>query len=128
MTSANRLPDYIDHMQQAVAQAQAYVQGMDRAAFVADRRTQQAVLMNIVILGEAAAKVLSEFPQFAERQADIPWRGIRGLRNRVAHAYFEVNLELVWETVRTDLPALAAQLPAVRQAAQPSNDAPATAP
>ena len=95
MTSANRLPDYIDHMQQAVAQAQAYVQGMDRAAFVADRRTQQAVLMNIVILGEAAAKVLSEFQQFAERQAGIPWRGIRGLRKRVAHAYFEVNLELV---------------------------------
>lgn len=118
MKPASRLADYIDHMQQAAAQAVAYVQGIDRAGFMADRRTQQAVLMNIVILGEAAAKVIAEFPDFADAQPDIPWRSIRGMRKRVAHAYFDINLELVWETVSTALPDLAARLPAVHRAAQ----------
>lgn len=113
MTAASRLADYIGHMQQAAEQAVAYVQGMDMAAFIADRRTQQAVLMNIVILGEAAGKVLAEYPDFATRRSDIPWRSIRGMRNRVAHAYFEVNLDLVWQTVQSALPDLAARLPSL---------------
>ncbi|HOW47972.1 MAG TPA: DUF86 domain-containing protein [Rubrivivax sp.] len=118
MSVGHRLPDYIDHMLQAAQQAVAYVQGMDKAAFMADVRTQQAVLMNIVVLGEAAGRVLAEFPDFAERQSAVPWRSIRGMRNRVAHAYFEINLDLVWETVLTALPELAARLPEVRRAAQ----------
>lgn len=128
MTLANRLPDYIGHMQLAAAQAVAYVQGMNLAGFLADRRTQQAVLMNIVILGEAAGKVLTEYPGFATQQADIPWRAVRGMRNRVAHAYFDINLELVWEMVRTALPDLAARLPAALCAARQRPDAPATTP
>lgn len=128
MTPASRLPDYIGHMQQAAAQAADYVQGMDLADFIADLRTQQAVLMNIVILGEAAGKVLADHPEFATQHANIPWRAIRGMRNRVAHAYFEVNLELVWETARTALPDLAARLPAVLHAAQHVPVPPATPP
>lgn len=128
MTPANRLPDYIGHMQQAAAQAVGYVQGMDLAEFIADMRTQQAVLMNIVILGEAAGKVLAEHPEFATQHSDVPWRAIRGMRNRVAHVYFEVNLELVWETVRTGLADLAARLPAVLHAAQKVPVPPATPP
>jgi uncharacterized protein with HEPN domain len=128
MTPANRLPDYIGHMQQAAAQAVAYLQGMDLAAFIADLRTQQAVLMNIVILGEAAGKVLAEHPDFAAQHTGIPWRAIRGLRNRVAHAYFELNLELVWETVRTALPDLAARLPAVLNDAQQGSVPPGAPP
>lgn len=117
MSAALRLPDYLDHMVAAAGLAASYVAGMDKLVFLSDQRTQQAVLMNIVILGEAAAKVLSEFPAFAEQQADIPWRTIRAMRNRVAHAYFEVNLDLVWETATVALPDLAARLPAVRVAA-----------
>lgn len=125
MTPGSRLPDYIGHMLQAAAQAVTYVQGMDKASFLADRRTQQAVLMNIVILGEAAGKVLTEGPTFAAAHSDIPWRSIRGMRNRVAHAYFEVNLDLVWETVQVALADLAARLPAVlRDAQQPADRLP----
>lgn len=117
-TGLARLPDYIDHMRQAAAQAVAYVQGIDKTGCMADRRTQQAVLMNIVILGEAAGKVIAEFPAFAQDQADIPWRSIRGMRNHVAHAYFDINLDRVWETVTAALPDLALRLPAVHRAAQ----------
>ncbi len=118
MTAGLRLPDYIEHMQQAVQLAMGYVQGMDETMFMTDRRTQQAVAMNIVILGEVASKVLAEHAAFAEQQADIPWRSIRGMRNRVAHAYFETNLGLVWQTVVTALPDLAARLPAALAAAR----------
>lgn len=118
MSAAMRLPDYLDHMVDAVLSAAQYVSGMDKAAFFADRRTQQAVLMNIVILGEASAKVLAEHALFAEQQPGIPWRAIRAMRNRVAHGYFEINLDLVWETVTVALPDLAVRLPAVRDAAK----------
>lgn len=117
MTAAFRLTDYLDHMAEAARLAAGYVADMDKAAFLQDRRTQQAVLMNIVILGEAAGRVLAEFPAFAAQQPEIPWRTVRAMRNRVAHAYFEVNLELVWETSTVALPELAARLPAVRAAA-----------
>lgn len=72
MTPASRLPDFIAHMQRAAAQAMDYVRGMDLPTFVADRRTQQAVLMNVVILGEAAWKVLAEYPDFAPCTPTFP--------------------------------------------------------
>lgn len=117
MSASQRLPDYLDHMLEAVHLTATYVAGLDKSVFLSDRRTQQAVLMNIVILGEAATKILTEFPAFAEQHSEIPWRTIRAMRNRVAHAYFQVNIELVWETATVALPDLAASLPAVRAAA-----------
>ncbi len=117
MSAAQRLPDYLGHMLEATRLATGYVAGMDKSTFLQDPRTQQAVLMNIVILGEAAAKVVTEFPGFAQQHPEIPWRTIRAMRNRVAHAYFEVNLDLVWETATLALKVLATQLPAVQSAA-----------
>ena len=54
----NRLPDYLDHMQQAAQDACSFVEGLDRANFLADKRTQQAVIMSLIIIGEAATKVM----------------------------------------------------------------------
>jgi uncharacterized protein with HEPN domain len=58
------------------------------------------------------------YAAFAQAQSQLPWRSMRGMRNRIAHGYFDINLEVVWETVQSALPALLEQLPAVRQAAQ----------
>lgn len=115
--SENRLTDYLDHLQQAASDACAFVSGLDKAEFLSDKRTQQAVIMSLVIIGEAATKVMDSYPQFAQLHASVPWRSMRGMRNRVAHGYFDINLEVVWETVRTALPQLLQQLPAVRQSA-----------
>ncbi len=114
MSVAARWPDYLNHMLEAAQLAAGYVQDLDQAAFLADRRTQQAVLMNLVIVGEAATKLLADQPAFLERHPQVPWRSLRALRNRVAHGYFEVNLVLVWELVKVQLPELAASLPAVQ--------------
>lgn len=115
--SETRLTDYIDHLQQAATDACAFAAGMDKAEFLTDKRTQQAVIMSLVIIGEAATKVMDCHAEFALIHASVPWRSMRGMRNRVAHGYFDINLEVVWETVRTALPQLLQQLPAVRQSA-----------
>ena len=112
----NRLPDYLDHMRQAVADAQSFTEGMTQADFIQDKRTQQAVVMSLIVLGEAATKVMDQHPAFAAQHSQVPWRSMRGMRNRIAHGYFDINLEVVWDTVATALPALKSQLDALPSA------------
>ena len=106
----NRLADYLEHMRQAAADAIGFVEGMSRADFLADKRTQQAVIMSLIVLGEAATKVMDRHPDFANAHTQVPWRNMRGMRNRIAHGYFDVDLDLVWETVKTALPNLTVNL------------------
>lgn len=108
--SASRLDDYLGHMARAAAEAVTFVAGVDKARFLGDRMMQQAVLMNIVIVGEAAARILEQYPDYAEVRADVPWRAMRNMRNRLTHGYFEVNLDIVWDTVNDALPGLLATL------------------
>ena len=111
--SENRLPDYLDHIKQAVTDACSFVEGLGKIDFINDKRTQQAVIMNLIIIGEAATKVMDIYPEFAEDHSEIPWRSMRGMRNRIAHGYFDINLDVVWDTVQTALPELAAQISGV---------------
>jgi uncharacterized protein with HEPN domain len=115
--SESRLADYLDHMQQAASDACAFVEGLGKDDFVLDKRTQQAVIMSLIIIGEAATKVMERFPTFAETHAQLPWRSMRGMRNRIAHGYFDINLDVVWDTVQSALPELLNQLSTVRQSA-----------
>ena len=71
--------------------------------------------MSLIIIGEAATKVMDVYSEFAQEHQEVPWRNMRGMRNRIAHGYFDINLDVVWETVQEWLPVLLQQLPAVRQ-------------
>ncbi len=113
--SGNRLPEYLDHIQQAAADARSFVEGLGKDDFLTDKRTQQAVIMNFIIIGEAATKVMEGYAEFTQAHPEVPWRSMRNMRNRMAHGYFDINLDVVWETVQEWLPALLKQLPAVRQ-------------
>jgi len=113
--SDNRLPDYLEHIQQAAADACSFIDGLSKEDFLADKRTQSAVVMSLVIIGEAATKVMDRYPGFADRHPDVPWRSMRGMRNRIAHGYFEINLDVVWDTVQTALPELLERLRTVRE-------------
>ena len=106
----NRLHDYLDHMKNAASDARSFVEGMSKNDFLADKRTQQAVIMSLIIVGEAATKIMDRYPEFAESNPSIPWRSMRGMRNRITHGYFEINLEVVWDTVQIALTALLLQL------------------
>lgn len=116
--SENRLPDYLEHMAQAATDACEFVEGLSKRDFLADRRTQQAVIMSLIIIGEAAAKVIESHHEFAQSHPQIQWRSMRGMRNRIAHGYFDINLEVVWETVQTALPDLLDQLADIRHEAE----------
>ncbi len=122
--SESRLSDYLDHIQQAAADARGFVEGLAKDDFLADKRTQQAVIMSLIIIGEAATKVMDGYAEFTQAHAQVPWRSMRNMRNRMAHGYFDINLDVVWETVQEWLPTLLKQLPAVRQDAdnQDRND------
>jgi uncharacterized protein with HEPN domain len=118
----NRLDDYLAHMQIAAVQSCQYVEGMIESDFVADKRTQQAVILNLIIIGEAATKILKDEPAFVQKQPQILLASMKGMRNRIAHGYFEINLDVVWETTQTALPTLIQQLHSI--ISERSNSAP----
>jgi uncharacterized protein with HEPN domain len=125
---AARLVDYLRHIEQASVDACSFTADMTKDGFLADKRTQQAVVMSLIVIGEAATKVVLEHPDFAATHGEVPWAGMKGMRNRMAHGYWDVDLHIVWETVQSSLPLLLAQLPPVldeaRRSAQSSPNAP----
>ena len=114
MSEADRLADHLRQMSEGSRDAMAFTEGMDREGFLSDLRTQRAVVMSLMIVGEAAARIVGDHPAFAEAHPDIPWRSIRGMRNRIAHGYFDVDLGVVWQTVQVELPGLVERLERIR--------------
>ena len=111
-----RQADYLSHMLEAASLAQSYVEGLGKTDFLHDKRTQQAVILNIMVIGEAATKLADEYPEFIAKFPQVQWKSMRGMRNRLAHGYFDINLDVVWETVRQALPELEGQLRQIQQA------------
>jgi uncharacterized protein with HEPN domain len=97
----------IRHMIEAGEQALAFVQGRNRSDLDGDAMLRLALTRAVEILGEAAAQV-SEAGR-AELPA-VPWPRVIGMRNRLVHAYFDINLDILWDTVELALPTLLAQL------------------
>lgn len=110
----DRIVEYLDQMLESAQLARSYVAGMSIDQFMADRRTQQAVVLNLVVIAEAAARLLRERPAFADENPGIPWRSIRGMRNRVAQGYFDLDMRLVWKTIEESLPGLVDELVRIR--------------
>ena len=98
-----RVKDLIE----AAERGRAYVDGITFEQFAADRRTADAVSYAIVVIGEAARAVPSHV---VAATPEIPWPDIRGMRNRVAHDYLGVDLKVLWQTAREDLPSLVSAL------------------
>jgi uncharacterized protein with HEPN domain len=90
-----------------------FVEGYDREAFLGDRKTQRAVLCQLMIIGEAASRLSDAF---RNQHPIAPWPRIVGLRNILIHRYHAVDLELVWVIAQRDIPSLiAATEPLVRR-------------
>ncbi len=94
---------YLDDMIEAVARIREYVTGMEETGFSEDRRTQDAVVRNLEIIGEAAGKLPEEVRQVA---TGVEWRKLTALRNILAHEYFGVHLPIIWDIVNTKLSPL----------------------
>jgi len=105
-----RAPDYAGHMIQACDRILQYTSGMTHERFMADSMVQDAVLRNIEILGEATRNLLECMPNLQATYPDVPWLDIYAMRNRVTHAYFFINLELVWKVAIGNVPELRKQI------------------
>lgn len=93
---------YLGHILEAIQDIQQYASA-GRDAFMTDRMRQDALIRKLEVVGEAV-KNLSENTK--QRQPEIPWRRIAGMRDRLTHAYFGVDLSLVWVAVERELPNL----------------------
>ena len=111
MTSADsRVIAYLEHIAQAIQRINHYTSDITEVTFLDNKMIQDAVIRNIEIIGEAARNIQRHAPEFATQHSDIPWEVIYAMRNRVAHGYFKVDLDIVWKTTQHDLPALAADI------------------
>ncbi len=109
--------DYVRHMLDAAGLIISYTDGMSKDDFFSDTRTQQAVIFNIIIIGEAVTKLMKDHPNLLNQFPEVPWTNMRGMRNRIAHGYFEINLNTVWEAANGAVPKLLNQLQPVMKLA-----------
>lgn len=107
---ARRTPDYLGHMLEAIVRIESYTRDLDRNAFEADPKTQDAVVRNLEVLGEAARNVLQNDPAFVAAHPDVPWAQAYRMRNALSHGYADIDMETVWNAVRLHLPLLKEQL------------------
>ena len=88
---------------ECAATSEEYTRNLDYAAFAQDSRTVKAVVRDLTVIGEAAASI----PEWlTDRHPEVPWADMRDMRNVVVHQYFGVDLRIVWDTVRINLPPL----------------------
>lgn len=111
--SKRPVPLLLDDMWQALERIERYTKGVRQETFAQDEKTVDAVARNLEIIGEAANRLPEEFKQ---QHPDIAWPQIVGLRHRIVHDYFGIDLTLVWQILQQDLPAFKAQLRQLRSA------------
>ena len=107
---SDRLQLYLEQMEHAAQEACRFTAGMDYDTFLKDSRTQMAVGMTLIILGEAVMRLDRDYPAVLLDHPDIEWQQIIGLRNRAAHGYLALDMTIIWETTQTSLPQFLEQL------------------
>ena len=98
---------YIGHILDAISGIEEYTANISFEEFLKDRKTQDAVLRKLEVIGEASKRLSDDLTKSA---AEIPWKDIVGMRNKLIHDYFGVDLEEVWKTAKEDIIALKSAL------------------
>ena len=101
----------IEDIWEAIERIERYTSGMPRKSFEEDEKTTDAVVRNLEIIGEAANRLPDSFK---DEHSEIEWIKIIGLRHRIVHEYFGVDLAIIWEILQRDLPAFKQQLQDIR--------------
>jgi uncharacterized protein with HEPN domain len=102
---------YIDDMIEACQRVMQYSAGLDRDGLSEGTMITDAIVRNLEILGEAAKSVPADVRTL---ESDVPWRRIAGLRDVLSHAYFSIDLDIVWNVIAVELPSLLPQLRRLR--------------
>jgi uncharacterized protein with HEPN domain len=106
--------DFLSDIQEAVQRITIYTAGLTYETFLADIKTQDAVIRNLEILGEATKNLSTEL---RAKYPGLPWKGMAGVRDRLIHHYFGVNFDIVWQIITTELSEVASQIEEIIQKA-----------
>ena len=106
----------LEDMWEAIEKIERYTKGVDQETFQVDDKTVDSVVRNLQVIGEAANRLPGEFKA---SHSDIEWTRIVGLRHRIVHDYFAIDLGIVWEVVTRDLPDFKDKLRHLREAPGP---------
>lgn len=98
---------YLRHMLDAIDTVKEYLQGVDETKFKNTRLIQDGVIRQIEIIGEAARHISKDL---RKTYSEIPWQDVAGMRDKLIHDYFGVDIEKVWVTAQDDLPVLRKQV------------------
>ena len=104
---------YVEDMIEFAERVLSYTEGMDQGSFVVDRRTYDATLRNIQLIGEAATHIP---PEVRESYPEVPWRAVVGIRNRLAHAYLHISDDILWSIIQDAIPDLVPELRTILEA------------
>ncbi len=97
---------YIDQILDAISKIESFTTGMNREQFLSDQKTQSATILQLTIIGELAKKISPD----TKSKTSLPWKDIAGFRDRAIHDYFQIDLEIVWNTIQSDLNLLKTEL------------------
>ncbi len=95
---------YIDQIKDSIRKIELFCSGYTKESFMADSKTQSAVILQLTLIGELSKKISAE----TKATIDLPWKDVAGFRDKAIHNYFDIDLEIVWNTVVDDVPVLKA--------------------
>jgi uncharacterized protein with HEPN domain len=99
--------DFLADCKEAIMRISAYTEDLSYEQFLEDKKTQDAVVRNLEVIGEAAKNVSEELKR---KHPQIPWQDLAGVQDKLIHHYFGVNFDIVWNIVRQELPKVLSQL------------------
>ncbi len=97
---------YLEQIVDAIRKVESYITDFDKSKFFADEKTQSAVILQLTLIGEISKKLSQE----TKLKINVPWKDIAGFRDKAIHDYFDVELNVVWDTVENDIPLLKKEL------------------
>lgn len=103
MSKERTILDYLEDISEAISDIRSFTYEISYEDFFSDKKTVNAVIRSLEIIGEAASKIPKDIRM---KYPGVPWEEITGMRNRLIHEYFGVDLDIVWQTVQDDLDQL----------------------